>query len=103
MEITIEIPTIFVTTAGKADGLTAGAFAALAERLENDLELPDLALSVSAIHDGLVNDAAKVKDDDYQAAWSSAYFAAFRTFDRPLTLAQAYDVFSTISKRLVAA
>jgi len=96
------LPATLITLSGKLSGWAAGTLSALAERFDKDFEQPDLALRLSAIHDWQLTDAAKIANDDYQAAWANAYLTAYRAFNQPLTLAQAYEGFCLVQKVLAA-
>lgn len=96
------LQTIMNQTAGHADGLNLGVLQALAERVESDLGDKATAGQLGELHDkfmaiGVVRARAC---SDYDHAFATAYSTGYATFNRPMTVEQACDVFKTVVPNL---
>ena len=61
---------------------------------------PDTAARIRALRDRYTRRLADASDKKYEAAWVKGSLTAWQTFDRPLTRAQAYEVWRVVSENL---
>jgi hypothetical protein len=91
--------------AGYNVGTNLGALRALAERVETDFHSHGMAAQVLELHNrilaGVIERAKQSPVSD--VVFKASYFAAFKTFNRPITADLANDIFRTATDNLQAA